>query len=106
MQTVSRDKAREMIDDRSATVVETLPNESYRDYHLPTAINIPLDDSFEQSIKEAATDQQAPILVYCKDSECEASSKAAARLEQLGYTNVFDYEAGKVDWKEAGLPTV
>ncbi|MDA1256946.1 MAG: hypothetical protein O3C10_03770 [Chloroflexi bacterium] len=32
------------------------------------------------------------------------SPRAAARLETLGFTNVYDYEAGKADWFAAGLP--
>lgn len=32
------------------------------------------------------------------------SPRAAAQLETLGFTNVFDYEAGKADWFAAGLP--
>lgn len=34
------------------------------------------------------------------------SPRAAWRLEQLGFTEVYDYVAGKVDWIAAGLPTV
>jgi CBS domain-containing protein len=34
------------------------------------------------------------------------SPRAAWRLEQLGYSPVYDYAAGKVDWLAAGLPTV
>jgi CBS domain-containing protein len=33
------------------------------------------------------------------------SARAAWRLESLGYTNVYDYAAGKVDWQANGLPT-
>ena len=32
------------------------------------------------------------------------SPRAAARLESLGFTNVFDYVGGKADWFAAGLP--
>ena len=32
------------------------------------------------------------------------SPRAAWRLESLGFTNVYDYEAGKADWFAAGLP--
>jgi rhodanese-related sulfurtransferase len=28
----------------------------------------------------------------------------AARLVQLGYKHVYDYEDGKADWVEAGFP--
>jgi hypothetical protein len=33
------------------------------------------------------------------------SARAAWRLEQLGFTEVYDYDAGRKDWQEAGLPT-
>src|SRR5437667_3247329 len=32
------------------------------------------------------------------------SPRAAARLESLGFTKVYDYVAGKADWGSAGLP--
>jgi Mg/Co/Ni transporter MgtE len=33
------------------------------------------------------------------------SPRAAWRLESLGFTDVYDYVAGKLDWMAAGLPT-
>src|SRR6266508_4613908 len=32
------------------------------------------------------------------------SPRAAARLESIGFEQVFDYVAGKADWGSAGLP--
>jgi hypothetical protein len=32
------------------------------------------------------------------------SPRAAARLESLGFKQVYDYAAGKTDWGSAGLP--
>lgn len=34
------------------------------------------------------------------------SPRAAWRLERLGFSPVYDYVAGKVDWMAAGRPTV
>ncbi len=34
------------------------------------------------------------------------SPRAAWRLERLGFADVHDYAAGKIDWMAAGLPTV
>src|SRR6266853_6781924 len=34
------------------------------------------------------------------------SPRAAWRREGLGFTDVYDYALGKVDWMAAGLPTV
>ncbi|MEX0704271.1 MAG: rhodanese-like domain-containing protein [Planctomycetales bacterium] len=105
MQTISRDEARRrVLEGQRAKVVEVLDREQYRKFHLPGAINVPLDDDFDERIREAVPDKTQPVLVYCYDTECQASAKAAQRLEALGYEEIYDYEAGKVDWKEAGLP--
>lgn len=106
METISRDQARSLVKDReqeNVTVVEALPEEYFNKYHLPGARNVPLDENFDETIQQVAPDKSQPVMVYCADADCDASPKAAKRMEELGYTRVFDYEAGKVDWKEAGL---
>lgn len=105
MQTITRENAHTMIQNRNdVPVIETLSPEQYELFHLPGAKNVPLDDDFEDNIQEAAPEKTKPVLVYCLDEECEASSKAARKMEELGYKQVYDYEAGKADWKDAGLP--
>ena len=79
------------------------PN-TYREYHLPGAIRVPADENFGHSIQKAIPDKSTPVIVYCLNHACTASPKAARKLDQLGYEKVYDYEAGKQDWKAAGLP--
>lgn len=43
--------------------------------------------------------QRMPIVVYCK-SGCNASTKMAARLQELGYLNVYEYPAGVKEFKQ------
>ena len=105
MKTISRQQARELVDNRDdLTVVEVLGEDQFNRFHLPGAHNVPLGDSFAENIRKVAPEPGAPVLLYCRDAECDASPKAAKTMEQMGYTRVFDYEAGKADWKEAGLP--
>ena len=49
-------------------------------------------------------DKDAAIVVYCANDPCPNSGIAAHVLGKLGYTNVRDYEGGKQDWRDAGLP--
>jgi rhodanese-related sulfurtransferase len=105
MQTIDRDTLEQWLDEqRDVTLVEVLAPEKYREFHLPGAINVPLSDDFEQRIQEAVPDENRPTVVYCYDQACTASPKAAQKMDELGYREVYDYEAGKMDWKEAGLP--
>lgn len=107
MKTISRDELKRRMDEgRVEAVVEVLDPPYYRKFHLPEAINVPLGDDFEQEIQKAVPDKSAPVVVYCQDEQCDASPKAAERMEAIGYSDVLDYEAGKVDWRDAGLPVI
>jgi rhodanese-related sulfurtransferase len=105
MKTITRDELKEMIDrDEDVSIVETLDEKYFRKFHLPGAINVPPGEEFDERIQEAVPDKDQPVVVYCLDAECDASPRAARTMEELGYTNVMDYAAGKMDWKDADLP--
>jgi rhodanese-related sulfurtransferase len=106
MQTIDRaELSRWMDEGRDFALVEVLSPEAYRRFHLPNAINVPVDQKrFEAAIERAVPAKNRPVVVYCQDKTCDASPKAAKRMEQSGYAQVYDYEAGKADWKDAGLP--
>lgn len=102
--TITREKLQaEMDSSENMQLIEVLGPESFQEYHLPGAINIPISSSdFDERVQAQIPSRETPIVVYCKDSACDASPKAAKRLERLGYTHVYDYEAGKEDWRESG----
>lgn len=104
MTDIDRDQVQRMIDENAATVVEVLGKDQYDDFHLPGAVNVPLAGDFTEAIQAAAPDKHQPVIVYCWDENCDASPKAAKRMEQLGYDRVYDYAAGKADWRAAGKP--
>ncbi len=104
MTDIDRQQLQRMMDEQAVTVVEVLGKAQYDDFHLPGAINVPLGDDFADAIEVAVPDKHAPVVVYCWDENCDASPKAAKRMEQLGYEQVYDYAAGKADWQAAGKP--
>ena len=102
---IGRDELQATLDrGEPVTLVEALPEPSYRKAHLPGALNLP-HDRVDELASALLPDKAAAIVVYCANLPCENSGIAAARLIALGYTNVRDYAAGKQDWIEAGLPT-
>ncbi|MFW6154311.1 MAG: rhodanese-like domain-containing protein [Planctomycetota bacterium] len=105
MRTITRDELKRRLDDREDLVlVEVLAPEYFEEYHLPGAINVPVDEHFEESIQDAIPQKDRPVVVYCYNDECSASPEAAARMTDLGYTAVYHYAAGKADWHRAGYP--
>lgn len=107
MKNISRAELQKKLDrGDELAVVEVLAKEKFQEFHLPGAINVPLDEQFDEQIQRQVPDKNKPVVVYCWDADCNASPKAAERMEALGYKEVYDYEAGKKDWKDAGLSVV
>ena len=99
---VDRHEVQRLLSEEQAQLVEVLPEDEYREEHLPGAIHLPLT---ELSAKTAARlDPDRPVIVYCYDYACDQSPRAAWRLESLGFQRVYDYVNGKADWQAAGLP--
>lgn len=106
MQTITREQLRHELDaPTNPLVIDVLPPKDYRESHLPSAINVPFGTQFDQQIQRAVPDKHQRVVVYCRDTECTASEKAADAMERAGYSDVVRYQAGKEDWKLAGLPT-
>lgn len=96
---------KEKIDKREDfALVEVLSPETFAEFHLPGAINVPVDDTFEAGIQRAVPDKNKLVVIYCRNIECHASAKAVSRMEALGYTNVLEFHNGKEGWRAAGLP--
>jgi rhodanese-related sulfurtransferase len=59
-------RLRELLDRDRAQLVEVLPEEEYREAHLPAAVNVPLKRLDAESA--AVLDKARPVVVYCWDS--------------------------------------
>ena len=64
MQTIDRDKVKEMIQ-QDAQLIEVLGRSQYRQLHLPKAINIPLQSLDWETTGKLEKDR--PVIVYCHD---------------------------------------
>lgn len=104
MTIVDRDQLKRMIEEDVVTTVDVLDAEQFANFHLPGALNVPLGVDFDSAIQSAVPDHHPPVAVYCRDRNCDASPRAAQRMEALGYARVDAYENGKNDWKAAGFP--
>lgn len=101
-QRISTEELRDLIDGGDAQIVEVLPRAAYDQEHLPGAVNVPLVDMDAASVAAASLDRSRPTVTYCYDHECDLSARAAWRLEQLGFADVYDYTASKTAWLGAG----
>ncbi len=79
-------------------IVNTLPKEDYLKAHIPGSINVPA----ELITKKAPElfSKHDWVVVYCANTQCEASHEAAEGLEKLGYTNVYRFVGGLEEWQQ------
>lgn len=101
--TIDRESLKKKLDNGDdIKIIEVLMPKPFEQAHIKGAINIPLNQIGREATSRFNKDDE--IIVYCADTDCQASPKAAQKLETFGFTNVWDYEGGKKDWMDAGYP--
>lgn len=101
MQTLEADQVHKKLQSDSDTVViNTLAKDSFLAKHIPGSINIPAEE-IENRAEQVLPDKNQQIIVYCASPDCPASPKAAESLTEMGYSNVYDFEAGLTGWLNA-----
>lgn len=105
METINRNDLKAKIDrGEQFVLVETLPEATFLESHLPGAIHLPPEELRELAPR-VLPNKNAEIVVYGARSASNGFGKAARELAAMGYTHVKDYADGKQDWIDAGLPT-
>lgn len=99
---IDRDGLRDLVETRHAQLAEVLPRKEYEWAHLPGAVHVPLAGLDDGAAK--VLDEDRPLIVYCNDAQCDMSPRAAHRLRNLGFAEVYDYVDGKLDWLAFDLP--
>jgi rhodanese-related sulfurtransferase len=85
---------------KTVVVIDVNGSDSYKDGHIPTAIDFEAKE--KELVKSLPADKSALIVAYCGSPECPAWKSAATAVAALGYTNVKHYTGGLAGWKEAG----
>lgn len=101
MQSISRDDLNRMNqwDKDDFVLINVLPREAFQERHIRTSINVPQTDTyFTDTVEHVVGDKGRKVVVYCASFECDASEKAAQKLDEAGFKQVFDYEGGVRDW--------
>src|SRR5690606_35792992 len=80
-------------------LVNVLAAEQYEEEHVPYSMNVPLDRIGDMV---SAFDEDKEIIVYCGSKQCDASERAARRLQEMGFVNVIDFAGGMDEWKRSG----
>ncbi len=90
---------------RAFSLLDVLPAESFEDEHLPGAANACVYEmTFLEAAGKAAKDKAEPVVVYGSSGKNLASTVAAEKLAEAGYTNVYNFVGGLEEWRMARQP--
>jgi len=89
--------------DNKPLVIDPRGNESFRKSHIKGAINIPHDHLGDKKFL-ARVSKDTTIVTYCNGPKCKISHRAAEKLSTLGFSKVFVFSGGLLEWVKAGLP--
>ncbi len=77
----------------------------YREVHVESARNIPLDQLDPEAIMHSRGDtKDEPLYVICKAGS--RGEKACEKFRQAGFTNAINVQGGTAACEQAGLPVV
>ena len=78
-----------------------LPAQPFEKPRNPGSINIPHESAnFVKEVEYVIGGKNLPVIVYCASEACDASKKAATKLDEEGFTDVMCYEGGYKEWNE------
>ena len=96
---ISIAELKKAIAEKKVTVIDVNGGESFKNGHIPTAVNFA---SVQGDLGAALPkDKDALIVAYCGGPSCNAYTRAANAAAKLGYTNVKHLSAGISGWLQA-----
>ena len=106
MQSISHNELKSMLDNHEdITMINVLSHQNFEKEHIPDSINVPVEtENFSEKVAQQVGGKDEKLVVYCQNESCDASTKAAKKLEAANFEQVLCYEGGIEEWKNQGYP--
>lgn len=99
-------QVKELFDTREGLFIDARDRSAYRAGHIRGAHSLPLGDA--DALIPAllhTTPRDHLLVIYCNGYDCHDSMALADKLIVAGYRQVFVFEGGYPEWRDAGYPT-
>lgn len=78
-------------------LVDVRTEKEFGEQRIGKAVNLNVDDAnFEKAVQKL--DKSKPVYLYCRSGK--RSSKAAKKLDSLGFSKIYDLEGGINSWNK------
>ena len=85
---------------QSAQLLDVRTSQEFASSHLAKATNIDWNGS-DFEVKTSKLDKNEPVYVYCKSGT--RSAKAANKLHEMGFKEIYNLDGGIVKWQAQGF---
>lgn len=86
---------------KDAQLIDVRTPKEFEDERIENFTNIDWNGSDFES-KVSKLDKSKPVFLHCRSGG--RSAKAAAKLQDMGFTEIYDMDGGMLQWNEEGLP--
>ena len=77
----------------------------YDEGHIPHALSLPFEAFYEEVVTmEQLLNSGKPLILYCRNRECDDALLLARELQAMGKTNLLYYVDGFELWEASGCP--
>jgi rhodanese-related sulfurtransferase len=94
------DETHRLINSEACYLVDARMRSAYADFHLPGAVNIPIDSGYLKLKREISRiDEGASVIVYCQSDSCSWAEQMAQQLAAGGVRKIYVYQVGVREWR-------
>ena len=85
-------------------IIDARKQEEYSKGHIESAVSL-LDTSMtEEALASVVSSKETAVLFYCNGERCMRSTNAANKALSWGYSKVYWFRGGWVEWREKQMP--
>ena len=78
----------------------------YENGHIPKAINLSLVTGLSREALAKVAGKEDEVVFYCQGRNCTHAAYASAKAVAWGYTRVYYFAGGFLEWDDEGYPLV
>jgi thioredoxin len=85
---------------QNAQILDVRTPDEFASEHIDNAVNVNWNDE-DFATKAATYDKSKPVFIYCLSGG--RSKKASEKLQELGFTTIYELDGGIMKWNAEGL---
>jgi rhodanese-related sulfurtransferase len=101
--TINVDEAKWMFDE-GVTFIDVRNPRFFARRHVPGAHHLDMKGRFTRESLASVAEKDQPIVIYSSGIKCGRAYRAAVQAVSWGYTRVYYFRGGIVDWKDVHYP--